>query len=75
MPKYEDLIAELKLKKDDRGPLDLTRQIGELQCEAEGFKKNIADLEHDNKALAKEVSDLTESIKKLKDVLDNTSKK
>ena len=75
MPKYEDLIAELKLKKDDRGPLDLTRQIGELQCDAEGFKKNIADLEHDNKALAKEVSDLTESIKKLKNVLDNTSKK
>ena len=75
MPKYEDLIAELKLKKDDRGPLDLTRQIGELQCDAEGFKKNIADLKHDNKALAKEVSDLTESIKKLKNVLDNTSKK
>ena len=75
MPKYEDLITKPKLKKDDRGPLDLTRQIGELQCEAEGFKKNIVDLKHDNKVLAIEVSDLTESIKKLKDVLDNTSKK
>jgi hypothetical protein len=27
--------------KDDRGPLDLTRQIGELQCENEGLKNKV----------------------------------
>ena len=32
-------------KKDDRGPSDLTRQIGELQCENEGLKNKIADFE------------------------------
>ena len=40
MPKYEELI-----KKDDRGPLDLTRQIGELQCENEGLKTKVHDAE------------------------------
>ena len=32
-------------KKDDRGPLDLTRQIGELQCENEGLKNKVHDAE------------------------------
>ena len=40
MPKYEELI-----KKDDRGPSDLTRQIGELQCENEGLKTKVHDAE------------------------------
>ena len=40
MPKYEELI-----KKDDRGPLDLTRQIGELQCEIAGLKTKVHDAE------------------------------
>ena len=31
--------------KDDRGPLDLTRQIGELQCEIEGLKTKVHDAE------------------------------
>ena len=31
--------------KDDRGPLDLTRQIGELQCEIAGLKKKVHDAE------------------------------
>ena len=31
--------------KDDRGPLDLTRQIGELQCEIAGLKTKIHDAE------------------------------
>jgi len=32
-------------KKDDRGPSDLTRQIGELQCENEGLKNKVHDAE------------------------------
>ena len=32
-------------KKDDRGPSDLTRQIGELQCENEGLKNKVQDAE------------------------------
>ena len=40
MPKYEELI-----KKDDRGPSDLTRQIGELQCEIAGLKTKVHDAE------------------------------
>ena len=32
-------------KKDDRGPSDLTRQIGELQCENEGLKTKVHDAE------------------------------
>ena len=40
VPKYEELI-----KKDDRGPSDLTRQIGELQCENEGLKTKVHDAE------------------------------
>ena len=41
MPKYEELIKE----KDDRGPLDLTRQIGELQCEIAGLKTKVHNAE------------------------------
>ena len=32
-----------KYEKDDRGPLDLTRQIGELQCEIAGLKTKVHD--------------------------------
>ena len=31
--------------KEDKGPLDLTRQIGELQCENEGLKNKVHDAE------------------------------
>ena len=41
MTKYENIIKQ----KDDRGPLDLTRQIGELQCENEGLKNKVHDAE------------------------------
>ena len=34
-----------KYEKDDRGPLDLTRQIGELQCEIAGLKTKVHDAE------------------------------
>ena len=54
---------------EDRGPLDLTLQI-------ESKDKDIADLKHDNKSLAKQVDDKTEEIKALKmklEMLDNKS--
>ena len=41
MTKYENIVK----KKDDRGPSDLTRQIGELQCENEGLKTKVHDAE------------------------------
>ena len=50
---------------DDRGPNDLERII-------EDKNKIITHLKHDNKKLAKEVSDLIEQKKQL---LDNVSKK
>ena len=34
--KYNMSVTDVKQLKDDRGPLDLTRQIGELQCEIAG---------------------------------------
>ena len=71
MPKYEELI-----KKDDRGPLDLTRQIGELQCENEGLKTKVHDAELETslvkaigmnspemKAAKKEITELKETLK------------
>ena len=50
---------------DDRGPLDLTRVIDEQE-------RTISHLKHDNKTLAKEVSDLIEEKKRL---LDNRPSK
>ena len=41
MTKYENIVK----KKDDRGPSDLTRQIGELQCEIAGLKTKVHDAE------------------------------
>ena len=41
MTKYENIVK----KKDDRGPLDLTHQIGELQCEIAGLKTKVHDAE------------------------------
>ena len=41
MTKYENIIKQ----KDDRGPSDLTRQIGELQCENEGLRNKVHDAE------------------------------
>ena len=41
MTQYENIVK----KKDDRGPSDLTRQIGELQCENEGLKNKVHDAE------------------------------
>ena len=72
MPKYEELIKE----KDDRGPLDLTRQIGELQCEIAGLKTKVHNAELETslvkavgmnspemKAARKEIAELKETLK------------
>ena len=50
MTKYENIVKKgqqmlVPKKKDDRGPLDLARQIGELQCENEGLKQKVHDAE------------------------------
>ena len=72
MTKYENIIK----KKDDRGPLDLTRQIGELQCEIAGLKTKVHDAELETslvkaiginspemKAAKKEIEELKETLK------------
>ena len=72
MTKYENIIK----KKDDRGPLDLTRQIGELQCEIAGLKTKVHDAELETslvkaigmnspemKAAQKEITELKETLK------------
>jgi len=72
MTKYENIIK----KKDDRGPLDLTRQIGELQCEIAGLKTKVHNAELETslvkaiginspemKAAKKEIEELKETLK------------
>ena len=62
--------------KDDRGPLDLTRQIGELQCEIAGLKTKVHDAELETslvkavgmnspemRAAKKEIAELKETLK------------
>ena len=71
MTKYENIVK----KKNDIGPLDLTRQIGELQCENEGLKNKVqaAELETslikavgmnspEMKAAKKEITELKETL-------------
>ena len=67
------IIGQKEVDHLDRGPLDLTRRIDELEAEVSALKKGtIADLQRDNKALAKEVDDLLLQKKKL---LDNRPSK
>ena len=56
---------EINHLADDRGPNDLERRIDEQD-------KTISHLKHDNKTLAKEISDLIAEKKRL---LDNQSNK
>ena len=80
MTKYENIIK----KKDDRGPLDLTRQIGELQCEIAGLKNKVHDAELETslvkaiginspemKAAKEEINDLKNKIASLEECLDS----
>ena len=67
------IIGQKEVDHLDRGPLDLTRRIDELEAEVSALKNGtIADLQRDNKALAKEVDDLLLQKKKL---LDNRPSK
>ena len=72
MTQYENIVK----KKDDRGPLDLTRQIGELQCEIAGLKTKVHDAELETslvkaiginspemKAAQAEITELKETLK------------
>ena len=72
MTKYENILK----KKDDRGPSDLTRQIGELQCEIAGLKNKVHDAELETslvkaiginspemKAAKAEITELKETLK------------
>ena len=80
MTKYENIIKQ----KDDRGPLDLTRQIGELQCEIAGLKTKVHDAELETslvkaiginspemKAAKEEINDLKNKIASLEECLDS----
>ena len=80
MTKYENIIK----KKDNRGPLDLTRQIGELQCEIAGLKTKVHDAELETslvkaiginspemKAAKEEINDLKNKIASLEECLDS----
>ena len=71
MTKYENIV-----KKDNKGPLDLTRQMGELQCENEGLRNKVHDAELETslikavgmnspemKAAKKEINTLKETLK------------
>ena len=74
--KYNMSVADVKQLKDDRGPLDLTRQIGELQCEIAGLKTKVHDAELETslvkaiginspemKAAKAEITELKETLK------------
>jgi len=73
--KYNMSVIDVKKLKDDRGPLDLTRQIGELQCEIAGLKTKIHDAKLETslvkavgmnspemKAARKEIEELKETL-------------
>ena len=71
MTKYENIIK----KKDDRDPSDLTRQIGELQCENAGLKQKVHDAELETSIVkavgmnSPEMKDAKKEIKDLKETL------
>ena len=71
MKKYENIVKQ----QDDRGPSDLTRQIGELQCENAGLKTKVHDAELETslvKAIginSPEMKASKKEIEKLKEIL------
>jgi len=75
-------VTDVKKLKDDRGPLDLTRQIGELQCEIAGLKTKVNDAELETslvkavgmnspemKAAKEEINDLKNKMADLEETL------
>tara|TARA_R110002033_G_scaffold165382_1_gene203272 strand:- start:101 stop:568 length:468 start_codon:yes stop_codon:yes gene_type:complete len=82
--KYNMSVTDVKKLKDDRGPLDLTRQIGELQCEIAGLKTKIHDAELETslvkavgmnspemKAAKEEINDLKNKMADLEETLNS----
>ena len=73
MPKYEELIKE----KDDRGSLDLTRQIDELKQKVHDAEletslvKAIGINSPEMKAAKEEINDLKNKVASLEDCLDS----
>jgi len=80
--KYNMSVTDVKKIKDDRGPLDLTRQIGELQCEIAGLKTKVHDAELETslvkavgmnspemKAAKEEINDLKNKVADLEETL------
>ena len=73
MPKYEELIKE----KDDRGSLDLTRQIDELKQKVHDAEletslvKAIGINSPEMRAAKEEINDLKNKIASLEDCLDS----
>ncbi len=80
--KYNMSVTDVKQLKDDRGPLDLTRQIGELQCEIAGLKTKVHDAELETslvkaiginspemKAAKEEINDLKNKMADLEETL------
>ena len=82
--KYNMSVIDVKKLKDDRGPLDLTRQIGELQCEIAGLKTKVHDAELETslvkavgmnspemKAAREEINDLKNKMADLEETLNS----
>ena len=82
--KYNMSVTDVKKLKDDRGPLDLTRQIGELQCEIAGLKTKVHDAELETslvkavgmnspemKAAKEEINDLKNKVASLEECLNS----
>ena len=80
--KYNMSVTDVKKIKDDRRPLDLTRQIGELQCEIAGLKNKVHDAELETslvkavgmnspemKAAKEEINDLKNKVADLEETL------
>jgi len=73
VPKYEELIKE----KDDRGPLDLTRQIDELKQKVHDAEletslvKAIGINSPEMKAAKEEINDLKNKVASLEDCLNS----
>ena len=73
MPKYEELIKE----KDDRGPLDLTRQIDELKQKVHDAEletslvKAIGINSPEMRAAKEEINDLKNKVASLEDCLNS----
>ena len=62
------------MPEDDRGPLDLTRQIGELQCEIAGLKTKVHDAELET-SLVKAVGMNSPEMKAAKEEINNLKNK